>query len=191
MSLLKIYFGKLVNKGFYLIWRIQWLFLCRGKCPKVKLFGVAYPRVLGEMNVNGVLMLRSGLIWNPIGSMNKSSFVVEKKGVLNIGKNVSISNSAIYCSKNITISDNVMIGAGTRIWDTDFHSLNYEDRVFGQDIKKSEAVNIKEGAFIGASVTILKGVTIGKQSIIGACSLVSKDVGDFEVWAGNPAKKIK
>ena len=110
---------------------------------------------------------------------------------VNIGKNVSISNSAIYCTKNITISDNVMIGSGTRIWDTDFHSLNYQDRVFGKDIKRSEAVKIKEGAFIGASVTILKGVTIGKQSIIGACSLVTKDVGDFEVWAGNPAKKIK
>lgn len=52
-------------------------------------------------------------------------------------------------------------------------------------------VRIKEGAFIGISTIILKPVTIGKNAIIGAGSVVTKDIPDNEVWAGNPAKFIK
>ena len=50
---------------------------------------------------------------------------------------------------------------------------------------------IEDNVFIGAHSTILKGVTIGQNSIIGACSVVTKNIPPNEIWAGNPAKFIK
>ena len=52
-------------------------------------------------------------------------------------------------------------------------------------------MTIKDNAFIGSHSTILKGVTIGENAVIGACSLVSKDIPANEIWAGNPIKFIK
>ena len=52
-------------------------------------------------------------------------------------------------------------------------------------------VVIKDNAFIGAKVIVLKGVTIGENSIIGAGSVVTRSVPDNEIWAGNPAKFIR
>lgn len=58
-------------------------------------------------------------------------------------------------------------------------------------IRKVGKIHIKSGAFIGCHSIIMPGVTIGKNSVIGAGSVVTKDVGDNEVWAGVPAKFIK
>ena len=52
-------------------------------------------------------------------------------------------------------------------------------------------VVIKDGAFIGAHTIVLKGVTIGERSIVGAGSVVTRSIPDYEIWAGNPAKFIK
>ena len=87
-----------------------------------------------------------------------------------------------------------MVGGGTCIYDTDFHSINSYDRRITKIDKKNaskEAVNIEDNVFIGAHTTILKGVKIGKNSIIGSCSLVSKEIPPNEVWGGNPSKFIK
>ncbi len=85
-----------------------------------------------------------------------------------------------------------MIGGGTCIYDTDFHPLTTADRLNDNDEKiVSAAVIIEQNVFIGANCTILKGVTIGKNSIVGACSVVAKKIPPNEIWAGNPAKFIK
>lgn len=52
-------------------------------------------------------------------------------------------------------------------------------------------VYLKEGAFLGAGVLVCSPVTIGKWSIVGAGSVVTKDIPDFEIWAGNPARFLK
>ena len=52
-------------------------------------------------------------------------------------------------------------------------------------------VVIKDGAFIGAHCIILKGVSIGEKSVVGAGSVVTKSIPDGEIWAGNPAKFIR
>ena len=81
---------------------------------------------------------------------------------------------------------------GVKLYDTDFHSIYYEERIQKPDPGiKSKPILIKEGAFIGAHSIILKGVTVGKHSVIGAGSVVTKDIPDNEVWAGNPAHFIK
>jgi acetyltransferase-like isoleucine patch superfamily enzyme len=131
---------------------------------------------------------------NPIGRNYKCIFRVNKDALLKIGDNVGMSGTAIVCHKEIIISDNVKIGGNTCIYDTDFHSLDANDRRQRElDIRntKKKKVFIGENVFIGAHVTILKGVTIGENSIIGACSVVSKNVPENEIWAGNPAKFIK
>ena len=55
----------------------------------------------------------------------------------------------------------------------------------------TKPVEIREGAFVGAHCIILKGVTIGKEAIVGAGSVVTKSIPDGEIWGGNPAKFIR
>lgn len=127
-----------------------------------------------------------------MGTTRKTIFWVE--GRLKIGNNVGMSSTAIICNHEIDIGNNVTIGGNTFIYDTDFHSLDPEVRINKSLNKKGAGfgkVHIKDNAFIGAHTTILKGVTIGVNSVVGACSLVSKDIPDNEIWAGNPAKSIK
>ena len=131
---------------------------------------------------------------NPIGRSYQCLFRIDKEASLQIGDNVGISGVTIVCHKEIIISDNVKIGGNTCIYDTDFHSLNAGDRrERDQDIinTKKKKVSIGENVFIGAHVTILKGVSIGTNSIIGACSVVSNNIPENEIWAGNPAKCIR
>lgn len=78
------------------------------------------------------------------------------------------------------------------ICDTDFHSIEYAYRIEKPDSHvKTAPIFIGEGAFIGARSIILKGVNIGKHSVIGAGSVVTKNVPDNEIWAGNPARFIR
>ena len=137
--------------------------------------------------------LNSGRRCNPVGFENRMMLSTAKNSVLKIGNDVGASNTVIYASNNITIEDKVLLGNGVKIYDTDFHSLNANNRKnnCSDNDTKNKPVVIKKGAFIGAGSTILKGVTIGKESIIGACSVVSKDIPDGQIWAGNPAKFIK
>jgi acetyltransferase-like isoleucine patch superfamily enzyme len=78
------------------------------------------------------------------------------------------------------------------IWDTDFHPIQFEERR-ANDITKitSAPIEIADDVFIGANSIILKGVSIGSRAVIGAGSVVTKNIPDDEVWAGNPARFIK
>lgn len=131
---------------------------------------------------------------NPIGRNFQCIFKVDRNAFLQIGDNVGMSGTTIVCLKEVVILNNVKIGGNTCIYDTDFHSLNAEDRnkkVEDLGKVKKKRVFIGKNVFIGAHVTILKGVNIGENSIIGACSVVSKDIPANEIWAGNPAKYIR
>lgn len=131
---------------------------------------------------------------NPIGRGYWCIFRVNKFALLSIGDNVGMSGTTIVCNKEIVISDNVKIGGNTCIYDTDFHSLDYEDRLetkTDSEHTKSKKIFIGKNVFIGAHVTILKGVSIGENSIVGAASVVTKDIPDNEIWAGNPARSIR
>ena len=129
---------------------------------------------------------------NPIGGNLNSMFKTNGDGNIFIGKKCRISNVSICSYSFVKIEDNVYIGGDVRIYDTDFHSMNYDKRISDNDNDVcSKPVVIKSGSFIGASAIVLKGVIIGKYSIIGAGSVVTKNVPDRQVWAGNPAKFIK
>ena len=94
------------------------------------------------------------------------------------------------CLKKIDILEETYIGGGCEIYDTDFHSLSSEKRRNDKNLPGG-SILIGPRAFIGGFCTILKNVTIGEGAVVGANSLVTKDVPSFEIWAGVPAKFIR
>jgi len=145
----------------------------------------------GTISIGASFRANSGYNKNPIGGDTILRLICMKNAKLMIGDNVSMSNSTILAKTSIVLEDNVMMGGSCRIWDTDFHSMDYTIRGTEYDIGLSKPILVRKNAFIGAGVIILKGVTIGENSIIAAGSVVSKSVPSNEVWGGNPAKFIR
>lgn len=158
--------------------------------------GIPYVSIArgGRCVIGKNFKMNNNLAGNPIGRPQRCVFFVDRGAVLSIGDNVSISGTALVAHQSITIGNNVMIGGGACIYDTDFHSLapqGRKDHALDMRGKVKKAVVIRENAFIGAHATLLKGVTVGENAIVGACSVVTKDIPDNEIWAGNPAHFIK
>lgn len=147
----------------------------------------------GKFSIGNNFAMNNGIKGNPIGCYNKCTLIVDNNAELIIGENVGISQTAIICHHKITIGNDVKIGGGVCIYDTDFHSLDPNIRKSKDDIKHKvkKPVAIGDNVFIGAQSLILKGVTIGENSIIGAGSVVAKSIPANQIWAGNPARFIK
>ncbi|WP_367773628.1 acyltransferase [Flavobacterium sp. WC2421] len=128
-----------------------------------------------------------------LGKNNRCKFVVAENAQLIVGDKVAMSNATIVATKAITLGNNIMIGGGVTIVDSDFHSLNPEHWHSSKDEAnmKSETVTIHDNVFIGMDSIILKGVTIGSNSVIAAGSVVSRDIPFNQIWGGNPAKFIR
>lgn len=152
--------------------------------------GPIYISNKGQMLFGHNVKFNSTIDANPI-TQRRCVLYTTKNGTLTIGDNTGMSGCTIYCTNKISIGKDVLIGAGTNIYDTDFHSLSLKDRLDGDTKIKNEPVIIDDYCFIGANVTILKGVKIGKGSIIAAGSVVTKNVGENELWGGNPASLIR
>ena len=150
-----------------------------------------------QINRKGYLSLGKNIIFNSYTDHSWNSnckLLVLKDAELTIGDNSGMNGVMVYCSKRVVIGDNVKIGGGTRISDSNHHSLDY---VIRRDAKKDAAnamslpVTIGNDVFIGANCYIGKGVSIGDRAIIAAGSVVIKSVPSDEIWGGNPAKFIK
>lgn len=157
--------------------------------------GIPYVMVSrgGRMSIGDNFSMNNGIKGNPIGCYEKCTFFVGPRGSLKIGSNTGISQCALIAISNLTIGNYVKIGGGSAIYTTDFHSLNPEVMRTSEDIKNRVCapVIIKDNVFIGAKCIVLKGVTIGENSIIGAGSVVTKNIPPNEIWAGNPARFIR
>jgi len=155
---------------------------------------IVYVNPRATFSIGKNFVFKSGKHFSQIGRPHPTYFTVRYNGVLTIGNNVAISNTAIVCEESITIGNNVRIGANVVIYDSNFHSFEVEKRTAKSEDRSDilrKPVVIEEGAFIGSHVTILKGVIIGRNSIIGSASVVTKSIPPNEIWAGNPAKFIK
>lgn len=148
----------------------------------------------GEIIISNNVRINSSQTSNPIGVGSRTFFQVLNNGKLFIGSGTGISNTAITCAELVRIGENVRIGSGCKIYDTNFHSLNPFDRTTrpeNQALVDHSPIIIDDYAFIGAGCYILKGSEIGFASIIGAGSVVSGKIPPFNIWAGNPAKFIR
>lgn len=108
---------------------------------------------------------------------------------IHLGKNVMINYQCVILDVcPVEIGDHTLIGPGTHIY-TACHSLDPEERI--KDREFGKPVTIGKNVWIGGHCTILPGVTIGCHSVIGAGSVVTKDVPNRVIVAGNPARIIK
>lgn len=123
-----------------------------------------------------------------------------------ISENVAIGKNCII-GQNVFIGKNVKIGDGVKIQNnvSVFEGVEIEDDVFiGPSVVFTNVINprsfierksefkttlIKKGASIGANATIICGNTIGEYAMIGAGAVLTRSVGDYELWYGNPAVK--
>lgn len=130
---------------------------------------------------------------NSIGLIQPCVFNVSKSNSkIIIGNNVGISGSTINATVLVNIGNNVLIGSGCIISDTDSHPLSYLERRDNDFSNvKSNPIRICDDVFVGARSLILKGVTIGEKSIIGMGSVVTKDIPANCIAAGNPARVIR
>lgn len=187
--------ARAVSKTLTFIFNIFYLKIMKINIPMDSIRninGKIFIRNRGTVIIGNNVAINSNYVSNPIGGNCFTSIYVKQGARLTIGDNTGISNTAIVCSREINIGKYVFIGGDCKIYDTDFHSLNFEKRhrLPDNDVRSS-AVNIKYGAFIGTGAIILKGVTVGEKSIIGAGSVVACDIPDNEIWAGNPARFIR
>ena len=109
---------------------------------------------------------------------------------LRLGDRVGLSSSVIIAGNSIEIDEDTILGAGSMVLDNDFHALGPEFSWLTEYSKNSKPVKIGRGCFIGARSIILKGVTLGDRVIIGAGSVVTKDVPAYSIAAGNPARVV-
>lgn len=172
----------------------NWIELKRKKASfgrNLKIHGRVRLHGHGKFSIGDNCIITSSSHFNPADGSSETHFSTKEKGLLFIGNNVGISNSAITASTCVQIDDNVLIGSGCMISDTDHHEIRLQDRINHVENIACAPVHICSGVFVGARCIILKGVTIGKNSVIGAGSVVAKSVPENQIWAGNPAVFIK
>lgn len=162
----------------------------------------------------GTVIHRESEIINNLGDKNKiiignNSYIRGQLLTFGHGGKISIGdycyvgrNSYIWSGVNIKIGNRVLISHNCNIFDNDTHPLDPQKRheqfkqiiFWGQpkkiDLNDKEII-IEDDVLIGVNAVILKGVRIGKGAIVGAGSIVTRDVDPFTVVAGNPARFIK
>lgn len=190
-----------LKRIFYAWWNLM-RFRSYGR--QIQHQGNVQPKLLGPLMINirknGVLcygdhlLIKSADFHNPLGTNIKAGIFIGENACLTIGNHVGISCSSIRVHKSIFIGNYVSIGANCIIMDSDGHSLDYNirrDKAIDQQKKCNAPIVIEDDVLIGTRCIILKGVTIGARSVIGAGSVVVKDIPSDCIAAGNPCRVIK
>lgn len=118
------------------------------------------------------------------------TFVEVQKGA-RIGNRCKISSHTFIC-EGVKLEDEVFVGHGVTFINDRFpRATNADGRLQTEADWKCDTTTVKRGASIGSGATILCGVTIGERAIVGAGSVVTKDVPDGAIVAGNPARVLR
>lgn len=125
-----------------------------------------------------------------IGDNTKIGALVEIQKNARVGRNCKISSHTFIC-EGVTIKDNCFIGHGVMFINDNYPRATKDDGSLedGRDWRdRFVKINVGRNVSIGTNATILGGVTIGDRAMVGAGSVVTKDIPDGELWAGNPAR---
>lgn len=121
---------------------------------------------------------------NNIGLNHQCMLSADKGARLSIGNNCSFSGVSIWCFNTVSIGNHVRVGANCLIMDGDAHQ---DDPRAG----KNKPIVIEDNVWLGGNVVVKKGVTIGRNSVIGMNSVVTKDIPANCIAMGNPCVVVK
>jgi acetyltransferase-like isoleucine patch superfamily enzyme len=169
-----------------------------------RLYGCKYGKnlkVCGELHLrpsakNSIVLgdnvkLTSRFLTNTVGITNPMVLECVENGCIEIGSNTGLTSTIISARSRVIIGRHVKVGANVRIFDHDFHALDFEQRRDGKSDAsntRSAEIVIEDDVFIGTNSIILKGVHVGRGSIIGAGSVVAiKNIPPLSRVVGNPA----
>jgi acetyltransferase-like isoleucine patch superfamily enzyme len=145
-----------------------------------------------RMSFGPGLGLRSSVRSNPLAPTHPVVLTTWQEGAhLEIGADFAMTGGTICVAERIIIGNNVTVGANTTITDTDFHSLDLKQRRSESSGGRTAAIVIEDDVFIGMNCLILKGVRIGRGSVIGAGGVLTMDVPPHSIVAGNPATLVR
>jgi len=174
-------------------WRRQrFLFQARVENGRVELARSARFRKSVHFRGRGTLSIGEEVIlgWSAAGMVQSPILLQprEKDSLLTIGDATLVMNGCEFIAcESIRIGRGCLIGAGTVIYDSDFHTL---DPVRRREPGKAVPVTIEDNVWIGRGATILKGVRISRDAVIGARCVVTKDVAAGQIVAGNPMRVV-
>lgn len=176
-------------------------------------FSLGEGTVLGDRFSYDTFFPQENHLYLKIGkrSIVNACFTFESQdGFIEIGDNCSIGSSAFVCRSGIKVGNNVYVAFDSIFYDHNSHSLDYLERRKDQQreladkaagrffitskdwsVVSSKPIVIEDDAWIGMHCLILKGVTIGRGAVVGAGSVVTRDVPPFTVVGGNPAQILK
>lgn len=179
---------------FFQVW-LRFIMLIRGYLWKIFSY-----IIIKKITFNGlVFCIGWPKFTHSLGEINIGKSVFLGKGVLKvinnarlfIGDNTLINNGfVISCESVIKIGKNVLIGEYVSIRDSD-HIFEDKSLLISKQGMVSENIIINDDVWIGRGVVILKGITIGKGSVIAANSVVNKNVEEYSIYGGVPAKFLK
>lgn len=200
----------LIKKIIHLVWRAA----SKPKVP-AEVYSIGSGTIMQPRGINiSFRAKRQNRLYVEIGRkcIINAQFIFESEtGSVQIGNNVHIGGAIVVSKSSIIIGDDVTMAWGITLYDHDSHSIHWNERqndnnqcyqdyhnhngnnIINKDWTnvKTKPITIHDKVWIGFDATILKGVTIGEGAVIGAKSVVTKDVPAWSVVAGNPAKVVK
>ena len=145
-----------------------------------------------EIRLGDGLYLRSWSRSNPLAPDHPVVLSTRSSSaVIDVGRGCGFTGATVVAETRIEVGDRVQVGANAGIVDTDFHPLSPEVRVRDFNTGSAAPIEIQDDAFLGMESLVLKGVTVGEGAVVGAGSVVTRDVRPGTVVAGNPAEVVR
>ncbi|UCE99393.1 MAG: acyltransferase [Planctomycetota bacterium] len=177
-----------IGKIYLLLWGVK-----LGKKLRMNSLPICRRHPQGTIEIGNHVTISNRLSENRAGITHRSVLEAHSpQARLIIGNHVGLSGVILYCTTEIVIEDYVNLGAGAKVYDTDFHPVDPDARrSCNQELIAKAPVRICRDAWIGADATILKGVTVGARAVVSTGAVVTKDVPPDTIVAGVPARVIR